>query len=64
MRIGIKYWRDANMSSLVQLPDEILIDAYYKAINIELESCFIDLLLGEINRRGLNVSEKREKVMI
>lgn len=55
---------DVNMSSLVQLPDEILIDAYYKAINIELESNFIDLLLGEISRRGLSVSEKKEKAMI
>lgn len=52
------------MSSLVSLPDLLLIEAYFKAIDIGLESSFIDLLFDELTRRGLEVSEEKEAAII
>lgn len=46
------------MSSLTILPDPLLIEAYEKAINIELDSSFINILLNELQRRGIEVVEE------
>nr|WP_270884075.1 sporulation histidine kinase inhibitor Sda [Paenibacillus aestuarii] len=48
-----------------QISDETLIDSYYKAIDLRLESDFLDLLLAEIKRRNLklNVFVKDETPM-
>jgi developmental checkpoint coupling sporulation initiation to replication initiation len=35
------------------ISNEVLIDSYFKAIELKLDQDFIDLLLEEINRRGL-----------
>lgn len=37
------------------LSNETLIDSYLRAVDLELERDFIDLLLMEIKRRKLNV---------
>jgi len=39
-----------------QISDETLIDSYYKAIDLKLESDFLDLLLAEIKRRNLKLN--------
>ncbi|EGL15339.1 sporulation histidine kinase inhibitor Sda [Paenibacillus chitinolyticus] len=36
-----------------QISDETLVESYFKALDLELESEFVDLLLGEINRRHI-----------
>ncbi|MVP01727.1 MULTISPECIES: sporulation histidine kinase inhibitor Sda [Paenibacillus] len=36
-----------------QISDETLVESYFKALDLELESDFVDLLLGEINRRHI-----------
>jgi developmental checkpoint coupling sporulation initiation to replication initiation len=38
-----------------QISDETLIDSYYKALDLRLESDFVDLLLAEIQRRNLKL---------
>ncbi|WP_376745667.1 sporulation histidine kinase inhibitor Sda [Paenibacillus sedimenti] len=38
------------------ISDETLIDSYYKALDLKLESDFVDLLLAEIKRRNLKLS--------
>lgn len=38
-----------------QISDETLIDSYYKALDLRLESDFVDLLLAEIHRRNLKL---------
>lgn len=43
------------MSSLVILSDQDLLDVYVKAKKYHLEVMFIDNLLTEIERRGLDV---------
>lgn len=43
------------MSSLVILSDQDLLDVYVKAKKYKLEVMFIDTLLTEIERRGLDV---------
>jgi hypothetical protein len=43
------------MSSLGILNDQDLLDVYFKAKKIKLEPLFIDTLLIEIERRGLDV---------
>nr|WP_157087883.1 sporulation histidine kinase inhibitor Sda [Cytobacillus eiseniae] len=40
---------------MVQLPDELLVETYYKAVNCNLEPCFLQYLLDEIERRGIEV---------
>ncbi len=40
------------------MPDELLIESYYKAIDLNLDSRFIYLLEQEIQRRSLYVKIK------
>lgn len=40
-----------------RLSNEMLIDSYYRAIDLKLEQEFIDLLVNEIKRRDLPVPE-------
>lgn len=40
---------------LKELPDELIVDSYYKAIDFNLEEDFILILEEEINERGLKV---------
>ncbi|WP_420851901.1 MULTISPECIES: sporulation histidine kinase inhibitor Sda [Paenibacillus] len=42
--------------SVRQISDETLIDSYYKALDLRLESDFLELLLAEIQRRKLKLS--------
>jgi developmental checkpoint coupling sporulation initiation to replication initiation len=37
------------------ISDETLIDSYYKALDLQLETDFVELLLAEIKRRQLNL---------
>jgi developmental checkpoint coupling sporulation initiation to replication initiation len=37
------------------ISNEILIDSYFKAIDLKLEQDFVDLLLEEIKRRQINL---------
>lgn len=46
---------ECRMSSLVILSDQDLLDVFIKAKKYQLEVLFIDTLLTEIKRRGLNV---------
>ncbi|WNR46994.1 sporulation histidine kinase inhibitor Sda [Paenibacillus roseipurpureus] len=39
-----------------QISDETLIDSYYKALDLRLESDFLELLLAEIQRRKLKLT--------
>ena len=39
-----------------ELSNETLIDSYYKAVHLQLEADFIQMLLEEIRRRNLRVS--------
>nr|WP_084224620.1 sporulation histidine kinase inhibitor Sda [Paenibacillus pectinilyticus] len=39
-----------------QISDETLIDSYYKALDLRLESDFLELLLAEIQRRKLKLA--------
>ncbi|WP_199620501.1 sporulation histidine kinase inhibitor Sda [Paenibacillus alkalitolerans] len=39
------------------LSDENLLETYFKAIDLDLEQDFINLLLDEIRRRNLELSE-------
>lgn len=38
------------------ISNELLMDSYYKAIDMRLEPDFIDILSREINRRNLHMS--------
>lgn len=42
--------------SVRQISDETLIDSYYKALDLRLESDFLELLLAEIQRRKLTLT--------
>jgi developmental checkpoint coupling sporulation initiation to replication initiation len=42
--------------SVRQISDETLIDSYYKALDLRLESDFLELLLAEIQRRQLKLA--------
>ncbi|MFC0414220.1 sporulation histidine kinase inhibitor Sda [Cytobacillus solani] len=48
------------MSSLEKLPDLLLVETYYKAVAIDLEPKFIEFLLFEINKRGLEVYYEKQ----
>ncbi|MDQ1912121.1 sporulation histidine kinase inhibitor Sda [Paenibacillus sp. GD4] len=37
------------------ISNEILVDSYFKAIDLKLEQEFVDLLLEEIKRRQINL---------
>lgn len=41
------------MNSLKMLQDQILMEAYYNALHLNLADDFIDLLFEEISRRNL-----------
>lgn len=42
------------------ISNEILVDSYFKALDLKLEEEFVELLLEEINRRELNLDYYRE----
>ncbi|MFP4977267.1 sporulation histidine kinase inhibitor Sda [Paenibacillus sp. CN-4] len=39
---------------MVELSDELLLDSYYRALELQLEHDFIALLLVEIRKRNLH----------
>ncbi|SEO48034.1 developmental checkpoint coupling sporulation initiation to replication initiation [Paenibacillus sophorae] len=45
------------MNVVVELSDEMLLDSYHKAIELQLEHDFIALLLVEILKRNLHSPE-------
>ncbi|SEU19417.1 sporulation histidine kinase inhibitor Sda [Paenibacillus sp. NFR01] len=42
---------------MVELSDEMLLDSYFRAIELQLEHDFIALLLAEIRKRNLHSPE-------
>ncbi|MED4603017.1 sporulation histidine kinase inhibitor Sda [Paenibacillus validus] len=42
------------------ISNEILVDSYFKALDLKLEKEFVELLLEEIHRRELNLDYYRE----
>lgn len=44
-----------------ELPDELLVQSYYKAVDLNLNPLFIQLLETEINKRSLTLSVYKEK---
>ncbi|MEK8132436.1 sporulation histidine kinase inhibitor Sda [Paenibacillus filicis] len=42
------------------ISNEILVDSYFKALDLMLEEEFVELLLEEINRRQLDLNFYRE----
>jgi developmental checkpoint coupling sporulation initiation to replication initiation len=44
------------------LSNEILIDTYYKAIDLKLDKDFIRLLMQEIKRRNLHVDKGLDNI--
>ena len=46
------------MSSIVELKDDFLIDSYLKALELNLDPLFIQMLKDEIDRRKINLEEK------
>jgi hypothetical protein len=47
------------ISSLWELTDEKLIEAYYKATLLELDTNFIEMLIEELDNRGLDNSIRK-----
>ncbi|MBT2643586.1 sporulation histidine kinase inhibitor Sda [Bacillus sp. ISL-41] len=47
------------MSTLWELTDEKLLEAYQKATLLNLDETFIEMLIEEINNRGLNSLENQ-----
>ena len=45
------------MSSIVELKDDFLIESYLKAIELNLDPLFIEMLKNEIDRRKINLEE-------
>ena len=45
------------------LSNETLLDTYYKAVELKLEKEFIQLLLNEIRRRDLKLSQQYQGVI-
>jgi developmental checkpoint coupling sporulation initiation to replication initiation len=41
------------------MSDDVLLDSYRKAVDLQLEAEFVELLLKEIRRRELAVPEKK-----
>lgn len=41
------------------ISNEILVDAYFKAVDLQLEKEFLELLLEEIKRRQINLDYYR-----
>jgi len=48
-----------NISTLWELTDEKLLEAYQKATLLNLDETFIEMLIEEINNRGLNSLENQ-----
>ncbi|UYZ21621.1 sporulation histidine kinase inhibitor Sda [Mesobacillus jeotgali] len=48
-----------NISTLWELTDEKLLEAYQKATLLNLDETFIEMLMEEINNRGLKSLEKQ-----
>jgi developmental checkpoint coupling sporulation initiation to replication initiation len=46
------------------MSNEILIDSYFKALDLKLEAEFIALLLEEIRRRKLNLEYYRNEAQV
>ena len=46
------------------ISNEVLIDSYFKAIDLKLEEEFINLLLDEIIRRQLNISFEQSEAQV
>lgn len=51
------FQKRGGISDMRRLSNEMLIDSYYRAIDLKLEQEFIDLLVNEIKRRDLPVPE-------
>ncbi|MBU8881168.1 sporulation histidine kinase inhibitor Sda [Bacillus sp. FJAT-29790] len=48
------------MTSLIKLSDPLLMTTYYKAIDINLDPSFIQFLLTEIQKRGLEIKDENQ----
>jgi len=46
------------------ISNEVLVDSYCKAVDLQLESDFLELLLAEIRRRQLKVPELQKKTKL
>ncbi|MFE5323934.1 sporulation histidine kinase inhibitor Sda [Paenibacillus sp. NPDC056579] len=46
------------------MSNEILVDSYFKALNLKLDEEFLELLLAEIKRRKLNLEYYRGEVQV
>jgi len=46
------------VSSIVELKDDFLIDSYLRALELDLDPLFIEMLKNEIDRRNINLEEK------
>jgi len=44
-----------------ELPDELLVQSYFKAVDLKLNPLFIQLLESEINKRSLTLNLYKEK---
>lgn len=44
----------------MKISNEILVDSYFKAVNLKLEDDFVELLLEEIERRQINLDYYKE----
>ncbi|KPV55512.1 MULTISPECIES: sporulation histidine kinase inhibitor Sda [Paenibacillus] len=42
------------------ISNEILVDSYFKAVDLKLEEDFVELLLDEIKRRQINLDFYKE----
>lgn len=56
-RFSIPFMMEVN-SDMYKLSDELLIESYYKAIELDLSPDFIRLIEAEIHRRSLSVKMK------
>jgi hypothetical protein len=53
-----------NMTTLSTLTNDLLIDAYYSAIELKLSNAFINLLLLEIKARKINIMTKEKSTLL
>ncbi|MCZ8516799.1 sporulation histidine kinase inhibitor Sda [Paenibacillus filicis] len=44
----------------MKISNEILVDSYFKAVDLKLEEDFVELLLEEIERRQINLDYYKE----
>lgn len=52
--LELKYQGPGGGTGMRKLSDELLIESYYKAIELKLSSDFINLIKTEIHRRSLS----------